>query len=173
VCINLAALWKLPLIAICENNLYAVETHISHAMAGESVAARASGFGLPAVIVDGQDVGAVYEATRQARERAIAGGGPTFIEARTYRYEGHNVGDVQNYREKQEVAEWRAERDPIERFRRRLIDEGVIDEAGYIEIEARAHATVADAIAFADASPWPSTADVFTVYPTNAAQSAR
>jgi TPP-dependent pyruvate/acetoin dehydrogenase alpha subunit len=171
--INLASLWKLPLIAICENNLYAVETHISNAMAGESVAARAAGFGLPTVIVDGQDIGAVYEATRQARERAIAGGGPTFIEARTYRYEGHNVGDVQNYREKQEVAEWRAERDPIERFHRKLIGEAIIDEAGYTEIEARAHATVADAIAFADASPWPSTADVFTIYPTNKVESAR
>ena len=102
--INLAALWKLPLIAICENNLYAVETHISHAMAGPSVASRAAGFGLSTVTVDGQDVIAVYEATRRARERAVAGDGPTFIEAQTYRYEGHNVGDVQNYREKEEVA---------------------------------------------------------------------
>ena len=96
--INLAALWKLPLIAICENNLYAVETHISHAMAGPSVAGRAAGFGLTTVTVDGQDVIAVYEATRRARERAVAGDGPTFIEAQTYRYEGHNVGDVQIYR---------------------------------------------------------------------------
>jgi TPP-dependent pyruvate/acetoin dehydrogenase alpha subunit len=171
--INLASLWKLPLIAICENNLYAVETHISNSLAAESVAARAAGFGLPSVIVDGQDVVAVYDATRQARERAIAGDGPTFIEARTYRYEGHNVGDVQNYRHKDEVAEWRAERDPIERLRRKMIDQGILDEAGYAETEAHARAAVADAIEFADASPWPSTAEVFTVYPLNAAQSVR
>ena len=94
----MAALWKLPLIAMCENNLYAVETHISQAMAGESVAARASGFGLPAETVDGQDVLAVY-AGGHARPGTPGAGraGPTFIEAQTYRYEGHNVGDVQNY----------------------------------------------------------------------------
>jgi TPP-dependent pyruvate/acetoin dehydrogenase alpha subunit len=165
--INLAALWKLPLIAICENNLYAVETHISNAMAGESVAARAAGFGLPTVTVDGQDVVAVYEATRQARERAIAGEGPTFIEAQTYRYEGHNVGDVQNYREKDEVAQWRAERDPIGRLRERLIDAAMLDDEQYAEIEAAAERDVADAIAYADASPWPTGADAQTIYPTN------
>jgi TPP-dependent pyruvate/acetoin dehydrogenase alpha subunit len=84
--INLASLWKLPLIAVCENNLYAVETHISRAMAADSVAERARGFGLPSETVDGQDVLAVYDRARRARERALAGGGPTFIEALTYRY---------------------------------------------------------------------------------------
>jgi TPP-dependent pyruvate/acetoin dehydrogenase alpha subunit len=165
--INMAALWKLPLIAICENNLYAVETHISNSMAGDSIAGRASGFGLPSVVVDGQDVVAVYQATREARERAIAGEGPTFIEAQTYRYEGHNVGDVQNYREKDEVAQWRAERDPIARLRDRMVDDAMLDEAQYVALEAAAEQAVADAIAYADASPWPTGADAQTIYPTN------
>ena len=165
--INMAAIWKLPLIAICENNLYAVETHISNAMAGESIAGRAAGFGLPSVTVDGQDVVAVYEATREARERAIAGEGPTFIEAQTYRYEGHNVGDVQNYREKDEVAQWRAEGDPIARLRKRLIDDAALDDAQYAALELAAEEAVADAIAYADASPWPTGADALTTYPTN------
>src|SRR5206468_151690 len=84
--------------------------------AGESVARRASGFGLPAVVVDGQDVVAVHEAVSAARDRALAGEGPTFVEARTYRYEGHNVGDTQNYRERTEVSDWRRERDPNEKI---------------------------------------------------------
>ncbi len=170
--INLAALWKLPLIAICENNLYAVETHISHAMAGESVAARAAGFGLTTVIVDGQDVIAVYEATRRARERALAGDGPTFIEAQTYRYEGHNVGDVQNYRGKDEVARWRAERDPIERLRIHMASRGMLDDADYAELVAGAEAAVADAMAFADASPWPSAIDAGKTFPTETTRDA-
>jgi TPP-dependent pyruvate/acetoin dehydrogenase alpha subunit len=165
--INMSAIWKLPLIAICENNLYAVETHISNSMAGESIAGRASGFGLPTVTVDGQDVVAVYQATREARKRAIAGEGPTFIEAQTYRFEGHNVGDVQNYREKDEVAQWRAERDPISRLRQRMIDDAMLDDAQYAALEAAAEESVADAIAYADASPWPTGADALTIYPTN------
>jgi TPP-dependent pyruvate/acetoin dehydrogenase alpha subunit len=168
--INLAALWKLPLIAICENNLYAVETHISQAMAGDSVASRAVGFGLNAVTVDGQDVIAMYDATRSARDRALAGGGPTFIEAQTYRYEGHNVGDVQNYREKDEVAQWRAQRDPIDRLRRRMTDAGMLGEAEYAELAADAEARVADAIAYADSSPWPSGVDAATTFPSETTQ---
>jgi TPP-dependent pyruvate/acetoin dehydrogenase alpha subunit len=163
--INLAALWKLPLIAVCENNLYAVETHISQAMAAESVAQRASGFGLPAVIVDGQDVVAVHAATRTARERALAGEGPTFIEAQTYRYEGHNVGDNQKYREKSEVSDWRGTRDPIDRLRARLRDAGALDDEGYAAQERRADGVVEDAIAFAEASPWPDPATVDRFWP--------
>jgi pyruvate dehydrogenase E1 component alpha subunit len=164
--VNLAALWRLPLIAVCENNLYAVETHISKAMAAESVAARAAGFGLPAVIVDGQDVVAVHAATRTARERALAGEGPTFIEARTYRYEGHNVGDSQNYREKSEIEDWRSARDPIERHRRRLAADGLLDDEAYAAANARATAVVEDAIAFAEASPWPDPSTVDRAWPS-------
>jgi TPP-dependent pyruvate/acetoin dehydrogenase alpha subunit len=167
--INMAALWQLPLIAVCENNLYAVETHISQAMAGESVAARASGFGLPTETVDGQDVLAVYDAARRARSRALGGQGPTFIEALTYRYEGHNVGDVQNYREKSEVADWLSSRDPIDRLRQRLTGQGELDDPGYAAAAARAADIVADAIAFADSSPWPDPASVDRAWPAASA----
>ena len=155
-CINMAAMWKLPLIAICENNLYAVETHISNSMAGESIAGRAAGFGLPTVTVDGQDVVAVYQATREARERAVAGEGPTFIEAQTYRYEGHNVGDVQNYREKDEVAQWRPTVTRSRGSGSEWSTTRMLDDAQYADLEAAAEHAVADAIAYADASPWPT-----------------
>src|SRR5438067_6040762 len=115
--INFAAVQKLPLIAVCENNQYAVETFIGRSAALDgSIARRGAGFGLPAVQVDGQDVGAVYRATREARERAARGEGPTFIEAVTYRYRGHNTGEVANYREDEEIEHWRTTKDPIERL---------------------------------------------------------
>ena len=118
--VNMAALWKLPLIAFCENNLYAVETFIGRSAAGTSITDRASGFGLPAVQVDGQDVGAVYRAVREARDRAAQGGGPTFIEAQTYRYYGHNTGEVVTYRTAEEVETWKRQKDPIQRLWYRL-----------------------------------------------------
>jgi pyruvate dehydrogenase E1 component alpha subunit len=166
--INLAALWKLPLIAVCENNLYAVETHIADSMAGTSIADRATGFGLPAETVDGQDIEAVYDAVRRARERAVDGGGPTFLEMRTYRYEGHNVGDVQNYRQLAEVEDWRAHRDPITRLREHLERSGVLLPGAYDAAVERARQEVADAIAFAEASEWPDTADVMRSWPQQA-----
>jgi TPP-dependent pyruvate/acetoin dehydrogenase alpha subunit len=163
--VNLAALWGLPLIVVCENNLYAVETHISDSMAGTSIADRAAGFGLPAETVDGQDILTVYDAVRRARERAVAGGGPTFLEMRTYRYEGHNVGDVQNYRELAEVEDWRANRDPVGRLRQLLEGTGVLGPGGYDAAVGRAREAVDDAITFAEASAWPDTADVMRSWP--------
>src|SRR6185312_12677128 len=118
--VNFAAIQSLPLIAFCENNQYAVETFIGRAAAGPTIAARAAGFGLPSVQVDGQDVCAVYRATAEARERAASGGGPAFIEAITYRYHGHNTGEVASYRTAEEVERWQQTRDPIEGLRRAL-----------------------------------------------------
>ena len=163
--INLAAIWGLPLIAVCENNLYAVETHIANSMAGTSIADRASGFGLPAETVDGQDIAAVHNAVRSARERAVGGSGPTFLEMRTYRYEGHNVGDVQNYRQLAEVEDWRTHRDPITRLRKHLESTAILGAGGYDAAVQRARQVVADAIAFAEASPWPDTAGVMRSWP--------
>jgi TPP-dependent pyruvate/acetoin dehydrogenase alpha subunit len=134
-------------------------------MAGKSIADRAAGFGLLAESVDGQDIVAVYDAVRRARERAVADGAPTFLEMRTYRYEGHNVGDVQNYREAAEVADWRANRDPISRLRRRLDGAGVLAPGGYEAADRHAREAVAEAIAFAEASPWPDTADAMRSWP--------
>lgn len=156
--VNLASLWSLPLILVCENNLYAVETHLSRSFAGESITRRAAGFGLPAESVDGQDVMAVWDAVTRARGRAIAGDGPTFIEARTYRYDGHNNGDPQNYRTHEEIEQWRA-KDPIERFAARLSDAGVVDAAELRRIHDTVEAAVADSIDFAESSPWPEAAE--------------
>jgi pyruvate dehydrogenase E1 component alpha subunit len=153
--INLASVWKLPLIAVCENNLYAVETHVARVTASETIADRAAGFGLPSMQVDGQDVVAVYNAIRSARERARDGAGPTFIEALTYRYEGHNTGDRGTYRTPEEVDEWRQIRDPIARLVRTLERQGFLDEAQLEELEQRVQTTVAEAVEFAEQSPWP------------------
>jgi pyruvate dehydrogenase E1 component alpha subunit len=154
--VNFAAVQKLPLIAFCENNQYAVETFIGRSAALDgSIAKRAAGFGLPSVQVDGQDVCAVYRATREARERAARGEGPSFIEAQTYRYHGHNTGEVANYREEQEIERWRRTKDPIERLRRALESAGRLEPGRFDALAAKAKEVVEDAIRFADESPPP------------------
>jgi len=154
--INFAAVQQLPLIAFCENNQYAVETFIGRSAALDgSIAKRATGFGLPSVQVDGQDVCAVYRATREARERAARGEGPSFIEAVTYRYHGHNTGEIANYRTDEEVERWRLTRDPIERLRRALAKAGRLDSTRFDELAENAREVVEDAIRFADESPPP------------------
>jgi TPP-dependent pyruvate/acetoin dehydrogenase alpha subunit len=160
--VNFAASQKLPLIAICENNQYAVETYIGRALTGPSIAERASGFGLPAVQVDGQDVVAVYRATLEARERAASGGGPTFIEAVTYRYHGHNTGEVAGYRTDEEVEEWRRTRDPIDGLRRAMEAAGLLDSDRYDEMFQAARSVLEDSIEFSENSPIPDPATATT-----------
>jgi pyruvate dehydrogenase E1 component alpha subunit len=157
--VNFAALQKLPLIVVCENNQYAVETHIARSAAlADSIARRAEGFGLPSTQVDGQDVCAVYRATVEARERASRGEGPTFIEAVTYRYHGHNTGEIGNYREEQEVEDWRRTKDPIERLRRALESAGRLEPGRFDALTAEAREIVKDATTFSDESPRPDPA---------------
>jgi pyruvate dehydrogenase E1 component alpha subunit len=156
--LNLAQVWELPLIAICENNRYAVETHIDRTMASESGVQRATGFGLRARAVDGQDVEAVLAAVSEAREDALLGRGPTFIEAETYRYEGHNTGDSQPYRTKEEVTAWMDLRDPITIFGSRLVDRGVLERGQLDTLRTAADGLVEEAVIFAEASPWPDPA---------------
>jgi TPP-dependent pyruvate/acetoin dehydrogenase alpha subunit len=156
--VNLAANQSLPLVAFCENNRYAVETSIDRSFAGPSIAERAAGFGLPAIQIDGQDVCAVFRATTEARGRAASGGGPTFIEAITYRYHGHNTGEVVDYRTADEVRRWQLTKDPIERLRRGLQEQGRLDSADYERLVAKAREVVQDAIAFAESSPLPDPA---------------
>lgn len=151
--INFAAVEKLPLIACCENNQYAVET--GRRAGAQSVAERASGFGLPCVEIDGQDVGAIYRAFAEARQRAATGDGPTFIEALTYRYHGHNTGEVITYRSEDEVEHWRRSKDPIQRLRRALENSGKLAGDEFDAISASATEAVEDAIRFAEASPLP------------------
>lgn len=160
--VNLAALWHLPLVAICENNLYAVETYIGRSMAGESIARRAEGFGLPAIVVDGQDVVAVHAQVAAARKRALAGEGPTFIEARTYRFEGHNTGDVQNYRTREEIEEWRSGDDPIDRLRVALQAASILSDTDFQGIVTAEQEIVADSLEFAEGSPLPDPATAAT-----------
>ena len=153
--VNLASIWSLPLIVVVENNQYAVETHVDRVTAGGDIVRRAEGFGLTAARVDGQDVLAVHEAVAIARERAASGTGPTLLEAVTYRYFGHNTGEVARYRTQEEVQDWRSQRDPIDRARGRLAAAGVLDDAGFAALEAAATARVNEAVAFAEASPPP------------------
>ncbi|MGD9048004.1 MAG: thiamine pyrophosphate-dependent dehydrogenase E1 component subunit alpha [Anaerolineae bacterium] len=151
---NLAGLWKLPVIFFCENNLYGEGTPQSKQAPVADLAVRAEGYGFPGVIVDGQDVLAVYQAVKEAAERARAGEGPTFVEAKTYRYRGHYEGDPQVYRLPGELEAWQA-RDPIPAFRQALLDEGVLDEAALGQIETGVQAELDEAVAFAKAAPIP------------------
>jgi TPP-dependent pyruvate/acetoin dehydrogenase alpha subunit len=153
--VNIASVWKLPLIIVCENNMYAVETETERLTGGGSVSRRAEGFGLPVRTVDGQDVAEMYRVTREARERAAAGDGPTFIEAKTYRYEGHSTGQVINYRTIEQVEDWRGTKDPIQRLRIALHAAGALKDETFEEFVRTARETVQDSIAFADESPLP------------------
>jgi TPP-dependent pyruvate/acetoin dehydrogenase alpha subunit len=161
--VNFAAVQRLPLIAVCENNQYAVETYIGRSAAlADSIARRAEGFGLPSIQVDGQDVCAVYRATRAAHELARRGDGPTFIEAVTYRYHGHNTGEIANYREAAEVERWRLTKDPIERLRRALEAAGKLEPGRFDALVENAKDVTADAISFAEESPVPDPATATT-----------
>lgn len=153
--VNLAAVWRLPLLIGCENNLYAVETTSQSMTGGGDVTARAAGFGLPAVRVDGQDVLAVHAAVREAAERARHGDGPTFLELMTYRYKGHNSGEVIRYRSAEEAEQWRTAKDPIDRFAARLVTAGLLGPDDVSALTASARQQVDDAVSYAEESPWP------------------
>jgi TPP-dependent pyruvate/acetoin dehydrogenase alpha subunit len=152
--LNLAAIWGLPAIFICEDNLYAISVPKSKSTAVKSNAERAAAYGIPGVLVDGMDVMAVYEAAGEAIGRARRGEGPSLIECHCYRYRGHFEGDPQAYKPAGEDDEWR-EKDPIPRFRKRLIGQGVLDEAGAARIQDEITAAVEQAVTFARESPYP------------------
>ena len=155
--LNLAAAWRLPLVAICENNLYAVETPTAAVTGGGSMPRRAEGFGLTALSVDGQDVFAVHQVASEARQRALSGGGPTFIESVTYRFSGHGSGEgTGSYRTIEEVTEWRQAHDPITRCAGRLVEAGVLADGQLEVMDKEARETVEAAVRFAEESPWPS-----------------
>ena len=158
--LNIGALWKLPVIYLCENNLYGLTVPLAEHLAVRSVAQRAAAYDLPGVEVDGNDVAAVYEATAAAVARARRGDGPTLIEARTYRILGFSTGDQGGYQPPEEVEAWRA-RDPIPLFGARLAALGWLEPAEDERLHAAAEAEVAEAIRFAQESPFP-TPDVVT-----------
>jgi len=150
--LNMAQAWKLPVLFICENNLYAMSVSVSRAMGLEDIATRADGYGMRKAIVDGQDAVAVYEATKLHAEEARQGAGPTFIECKTYRFGGHSRSDARKYRTREEESRWRA-RDPIDVFAAYACERGLLDDAAIAATRAEVQATIADAAAFALASP--------------------
>jgi len=152
--INLAGVWGLPVVFVCENNLYAMGTRQSRVMLIEDIADRASAYGIQGVAVDGNDVLAVYEAARMAVERARRGGGPTLIECKTYRQKGHSRFDPATYRPKEEVGEW-LKKDPIARFQTKLFEMGVLTEAEAQKMVQEAKRAVDEATKFAMESPFP------------------
>lgn len=158
--VNVGAAWKLPIVYVCENNLYAMGTVISQTSPVRDVAERAKGYGIPGVVVDGNDLDAVYEATESAVARARAGDGPTLLEAKTYRYFGHSKGDSERvYRSREEEASWSA-RDPLRLTSDRLKADGVLDEQADAALIAEVAERIEAAVKFAEESPLPDPATV-------------
>ena len=158
---NLAALWKLPVIYVCENNLYTEDTHFSETTAGD-ILARGTAFGVAAESVDGQDVMAVNAVAKKMIERARRGEGPSFLLCNTYRYTGHHVGDINReyYRSKQEEQQWKTQRDPIQNFGAWLIEQKFADAANLEGIQKEVRAEMKAAVEFAIAAPYPSPEEV-------------
>jgi len=154
--LNLAGLWKLPVVYLCENNLYAISVAQWRSQPIKDIAIRAASYDMPGAVVDGQDVLAVYDAVRESVERARSGEGPTLVECKTYRYTGHGVSDPGTaYRAQEEIDEWK-KRDPIILFRERLEGEGIMTEEETQSIEAVVQRSIEEAIEFARKSPFPS-----------------
>ena len=161
--LNLAAVWKLPVIFLCENNLYAISTSVASSHGQPDVAKRGAGYGVLGLSVDGQDLMAVYDATRAAVERGRRGDGPTLIECKTYRFEDHQVGLkalAATYRSTDEVQQWANNRDPLVLFKKVMVSSGFA-EAELAAIEQEVASEVAHAIAFAKNSPAPDPSDVY------------
>jgi len=156
--INLAAVWHLPVVFVCENNLYAMGTRQTRAMLIDNIADRAAGYGIPGVVVDGNEVLAVFEAARVAVERARQGKGPTLMECKTYRLRGHSRFDPAAYRPKDEVNEW-LKKDAIARFQAKLLEMGIITEVEVQRTVEKARYDVEEATKFALESPFPEPAE--------------
>jgi len=158
---NLAQLWKLPILYVCENNQYNEYTHFSETTAGE-IAARPAAFGLAVASVDGQDVRAVYDTTAPLVERARSGGGPAFLVCHTYRFRGHHVGDISRdyYRAKQEEQRWTSERDPIAILGAQIVEQRLADRAALDRIANELTTEMDTAVQWAIAAPYPSPDEV-------------
>jgi len=150
--LNLAALWKLPIVFLCENNLYAMGTALARHQAQPDISRKASAYGLDSNAVDGMDVLAVEAAAREAAELVRSGKGPFLLELRTYRFRAHSMADPDLYRTKEEIAEWK-QRDPIILYENRLREWGVLSDANLAKLEAEVEAEIADAVQYADESP--------------------
>lgn len=158
---NMAQLWKLPVIYVCENNLYNEYTHYQETTAGD-LTARAKAFGIHTEVVDGQDVRRVYETTRRLVERARQGEGPAFLLCNTYRYHGHHVGDIDRsyYRSKGEEIEWQTERDPLKVLEGWLLEKGLTEQAVLNQIDQEAQNEIDSGVDFATKAPYPEESEV-------------
>ena len=150
--LNLAAVWKLPIVYVCQNNQYSISLHLSQVLASKDIAVRAAAYGMPGIAVDGNDVLAVSAAVAEAVARARQGGGPTLIEAQSYRLAGHWASDPGGYRKESDVAAWRA-KDPIDRLENLLLNEGVLTEPERDRIWQNARDEVNRAVEIAQAAP--------------------
>ncbi|MFQ5861096.1 MAG: thiamine pyrophosphate-dependent dehydrogenase E1 component subunit alpha [Dehalococcoidia bacterium] len=159
---NLAAVWKLPVIFVCENNQYAESTPVEYGVPISNIADRAVGYGFPGVVVDGMDVFAVYEAAGTAVERARSGQGSTLLECKTYRYYGHSgMDNPRSYRTEEEELEWKA-RDPLDQFQKRVLEEELLKQEELEAIEQRADELIEEAAQFAESSPEPPLEELYT-----------
>ncbi len=167
--LNLAAIWKLPVLFVCENNLYGEYSPMQTTTPVENIADRASAYNMPGLIVDGQDVEKVSEAVREAREYALAGKGPSLIELKTYRYRGHSRTDQAPYRTPGELEQW-LQRDPILLLKEKMIAAGELDETEFTELKDSTERLVYAAIEWAKAEPFPPLEAVFeNIYYTGTA----
>jgi pyruvate dehydrogenase E1 component alpha subunit len=160
--LNLAAIWKLPVIYICENNQYSMGMAVDKAWAVDSLLPRAAAYNMPGEQVDGMDVVLVYEAMKRAVERTRSGQGPSLLEIKTYRFRGHSMTDPAYYRTREEEQQWRATRDPIGIFEKKLLDLDLASQAQFDENDTRATQVAEDAAEFADQSPEPTPEELYT-----------
>ena len=156
--LNMASIFKAPVVFVCENNLYAVSCRVTYSCAVPNIADRASAYNMPGVIVDGMDVLAVEDAVSQAVKRARKGEGPSLIECKTYRFLGHSITDNRPYRTRQEENEWKT-KDPITSFRKKLVAEGIVSAKGIEKMEETVRLEIEEAVEFARQSPEPSVED--------------
>jgi len=160
--LNLASVWKLPIVYICENNQYSMGMAVGKAWAVDSLLPRAAAYNMPGNQVEGMDVIDVYESMKQAVEQARGGGGPTLLEVKTYRFRGHSMTDPTYYRTREEEQQWRTTRDPIGIFEKKLLNNGLVTQAEFDDNDARATQVAEDAAEFAENSPDPSLEELYT-----------
>ena len=158
---NMAALWKLPVIFVCENNGYAMCTSVERTTIQTDIYKLGLPYGIPSSPVDGMDPVAVHNAMDEAVQRARAGEGPTFLEMRTYRYKGHSMSDPQKYRTKEELESYKA-KDPIDAVRATILEKKYADEAWFDQMDEKIKAEVDESVRFAEESPWPESSELYT-----------
>ncbi len=158
---NMAALWKLPVIFVCENNGYAMGTSVERTTVQTDIYKLGLPYGIPSSPVDGMDPVAVHNAMDEAAQRARAGEGPTFLEMRTYRYKGHSMSDPQKYRTKEELESYKA-KDPIDHIKNIILTEKYADEAWFEQMDEKIKAEVDESVKFAEESPWPEASELYT-----------